>query len=523
MVTIDFETYYDKEFSLSKVTTEAYIRSPKFQVIGVSVKVDEGPIEWITGNHKAIADGLAKYKLDEEVVIAHNAAFDMAILNWVYGIRPKFIIDTLSMARPVIGISVGGSLRALAEHYGIGHKGTEVYNTLGKRLEHFTVDELQRFGEYCRNDVLLTWELWKKLKEGFPVQELYLIDLSIRMFTEPTFVLDKAVLASRLAEVQTEKANLLASVGATSREDFMSNDKFAEMLRRQGVEPPTKISPTTGKEAYAFAKTDEGMKALLDHPNEMVQLMATARLGLKSTIEETRTQSFLEIAERGPMPIMLNYYGAINTGRFSGGERLNPQNLPRGGALRASMCAPKGYKIVASDSSNVEARTLAWFAGQQDLVGTFASGRDAYSEFASIVYGRPINKHDNPNERHVGKTCLAGDTEVLTNSGWKKIVDVSINDLLWDGEEWVQHSGVINQGTKNTLSMCGVTATPDHLCWTGTKYEPWKTLVRDGKVFQSALDSASLPSSDSQGLSQKADDHTDGNHTVDVPADGKAV
>ncbi|MGN0262702.1 MAG: DNA polymerase, partial [Eggerthellaceae bacterium] len=230
----------------------------------------------------------------------------------------------------------------------------------------------------------------------------------IRMFTEPVLELNADLLENHLHKIRSDKEALLMNVGHGERDAFMSNDKFAELLRAEGVEPPTKVSPTTGKTTYAFAKTDEGFKALLDHPNERVQALAAARLGLKSTIEETRTQAFLEVASRGTMPVMLNYYGAANTGRFSGGGSLNLQNLPRGGILRASLCAPEGYSIVACDSSQIEARTLAWFAGVHDLVEGFRNNEDIYSKFASSVYGKPINKHDHPSERMVGKVAILG-------------------------------------------------------------------------------------------------------------------
>lgn len=408
MLTIDFETYWDKDFSLSKMTTESYIRDPQFEVIGVSIKKDNGPIEWVSGDDQIIKQALLERGAQNDVCVAHNAAFDMAIMNWRYGIRPRVIVDTLSMARPITGLTVGGSLRALGEYFGIGEKGTEVYNTQGKHRKDFTSEELERYGRYCQQDVNLTYQLLQKLLPLSTAQEMYLIDLTIRMFTEPVLQLNSELLETHLEKVKADKQALLDSVSHGDRSAFMSNDKFAELLRAEGVEPPTKVSEKTGKTAYAFAKTDAGFQALLSHPNERVQALASARLGLKSTLEETRTQAFLDIARRGPMPVMLNYYGAANTGRFSGGDGTNPQNLPRGGALREAICPPEGYTLVACDSSQIEARTLAWFAGQTDLIKAFANGEDIYSKFASSVYGKPINKHEHPEERHVGKTCILG-------------------------------------------------------------------------------------------------------------------
>lgn len=408
MITLDFETFYAPGYSLDKVSTEEYIRDPCFQVIGVSLKKDDGPIEWVTGNDQTIKAALLRYGCQNDICVAHNAAFDMAIMSWRYGIKPKFIIDTMSMARPITGMTIGASLRALSEHFGIGHKGTEVYNTKGKRLEDFTPEELARFGEYCRTDVQLTYDLLPHLMKQSTPQEMFLIDMVIRMFTEPVLELNTALLEGHLKKVREDKEKLLDSVAHGDRDAFMSNDKFAELLRAEGVEPPTKVSAKTGKTAWAFAKTDKEFTELANHPNERVQALVAARLGLKSTIEETRTEAFLNIARRGAFPVMLKYYGAANTGRFSGGDKTNPQNLPRGGVLREAIQAPEGHMLVACDSSQIEARTLAWFAGQSDLVEQFKQGADVYSAFASKVYGRTINKHDDPEECHVGKTCILG-------------------------------------------------------------------------------------------------------------------
>ena len=321
MYTIDFETYYDKQFSLSKLTTEQYIRDDRFEVIGVAVKHDDGPTvfhaadpaDWKT----SIQQALSQYHFENEVVIAHNAVFDMAILNWHFGIKPKFIVDTLSMARPLTMMTVGGSLRALSELFNIGHKGTAVYDMLGKHRTDMTVEEIKDYGEYCKLDVDLTYQLFHKLKAYSTPSEMFVIDCLMRMFTEPMLVLDKDLLRKHLETVQNRNRNLLKETGLESRDDLMSNPKFAELLKSMGVTPPMKISERTGKETYAFSKKDLEFTALLEHPDDRVQALVAARLGLKSTIEETRTEMFLGIAERGGLPIMLNYYGG-HTGRASG-------------------------------------------------------------------------------------------------------------------------------------------------------------------------------------------------------------
>lgn len=411
MYTIDFETYYSREYSLSKLTTEQYIRDPRFEVIGVAVKKDgeptvfhpADPADWRGSIQKA----LDAYRFENEMVIAHNAAFDMAILNWHFNIRPRFIVDTLSMSRPVTMLTVGQSLRALAEFFGIGHKGDAVYNMLDVHLADMTPQQMYDYGEYCKLDVDLTYHLFYKLKDYSTPDELRVIDCTIRMFSEPILELDQRVLIEHLDEVRARNRKLLEATGMDNRDVLMSNQKFAEALRSLGVEPPMKVSATTGKETYAFSKQDLEFVELKDHPDTRVQALVCARLGLKSTIDETRTEAFIAMANRGNLPCMLTYYGG-HTGRASGGDRVNVQNLPRGGAHRRAIKAPNGYGLVACDSSNIESRVLAWFAGQTDLVQEYRDGVDVYSSFASTVYNKPINKHDNPKERFVGKTCILG-------------------------------------------------------------------------------------------------------------------
>jgi DNA polymerase len=405
IITLDFETYYSREFSLTKLTMEEYIRSPDFEVIGVSVQVDNNEPVWFSGTRKETKEFLEGFDFGDNLALAHNAMFDAAILSWHFDIRPKGWLDTLSMARALHGTEVGGSLATLAKHYELGVKGDEVINAMGKRRADFTPEELAHYGEYCRNDVALSWGLFAAMSETFPKVELRLIDLTIRMFSEPVLQLWQGLLLGYYTQVVKAKQDLLYIVTA-DKEQLMSNPKLAEVLTMLGVKPPMKISPTTGKETYAFAKNDEEFKALLQHPNLKVQAVAAARLGVKSTLEETRTQRFIDIAGRGPMPVPLRYYAA-HTGRWGGDDKLNLQNLPRKSGLKASILPPSGYVILDSDSSQIEARTLAWLAGQNDLVEAFENGDDVYKIMASAIYGKS-EEEITKDERFVGKQTVLG-------------------------------------------------------------------------------------------------------------------
>jgi DNA polymerase len=421
LITIDFETYYtSKDLGFRTQTTEEYIRDSRFEVIGVAVQVDAGEPAWFSGDREATRKWLKQFDWKNSMMLAHNTLFDGAILKWHFGITPMVYLDTLCMARAIHGVEVGGSLAKLALRYGIGEKGTEVTAAIDKTRSDFTPEDLAQYGEYCRNDVTLTYQLFNNMSKGFPMEELKLIDMTIRMFTHPMLYVDEETLQQRLDDLRKEQSELLSSLMESLkceteeevRKQLSSNQKFAKVLEGFGVTVPLKNSPTTGKEVPALAKKDEGFIALTENEDTFIQHLCAVRLGTKSTLEEKRIQRFIDIGKRnrGMIPVPLKYYGA-HTGRWSGSDKINFQNLPsrdvKKKALKKGIIPPEGYLVINSDSSQIEARVLAWLAGQDDVVKQFADGEDVYSVFASSIYERPISKKD-PTERFVGKTCILG-------------------------------------------------------------------------------------------------------------------
>ena len=402
VIGLDFETYYSQEYSLSKLTTEEYVRDERFQIIGCSIKVNDGAPCWFAG-HFNVSSAFFKIPWDNVAMLAHNNAFDGFILSHQFGIVPKMYLDTLSMARPWHHASVGGSLAKLAAHYGLGTKGTAVLDALGKRFDDFTPEELARYGEYCCNDNNLCRLIYHKLLPLTPRRELLLIDRTLRMFCDPRLMLDAEMLEKYLAEVVANKEAMLNEVALTAPQDvLMSNQKLALLLESMGVDVPMKLSPATKEMTYAFAKSDKEFVALTEDENPLVAAIVSARLGVKSTIEETRARRYLGIARRGTFPVALQYCGAWVTQRMSGGDKQNSQNLKRGGTLRKCIMAPPGYMLCSPDSSNIELRVNHTIAGQLDTVQALREGRDLYCEFASMIYGRTITKADTA-ERFLGK------------------------------------------------------------------------------------------------------------------------
>lgn len=410
IITVDFETYYSKALGFKTHTTEEYVRHDDFHVIGVSVAIEDDPPEWFSGTHEEIKIWFTRFDWANAAVLAHNTQFDGAILSWIFGIRPKLWLDTLCMARAVHGVEVGNSLAVLAERYNIGAKGTEVENALGLRREDFPADQLARYGEYCCNDNAITYQLFSRMMEnGFPKGELKVIDITLRMFIEPTLVLNQHKLEQHLDGVIKKKEQLLEAAD-TNRTQIMSNRKFAELLEQLGVPPPEKVSARTGRTTYAFSKTDPGFNNLLEHEDFRVQTLVAARLGVKTTLEETRAQRFISIAQRGPLPVPIKYYAA-HTGRWGGDDKINLQNLPsRGphaGKLKKAIEAPEGYVLIDADSSQIEARIVAWLSGQTDLVEAFDNGKDVYKIMAAAIYGKGVETISKE-ERFVGKTTILG-------------------------------------------------------------------------------------------------------------------
>ena len=421
LITLDFETYYGKGLGFKTQTTEEYIRDKRFEVIGVGVKVNDTAAKWVSGTHGEIKSYLMSLELGKSALLCHNTMFDGAVLFWTFKLAPKYYYDTLCMARAVHGVDAGGSLKSLAERYGLGIKGTEVEDAYGKMRTGFTNSELAQYGEYCKNDVELTFKLFQELSSApFPQDELDLIDMTLRMFIKPILQVDDAMLQDRLEQVKAEKESLLSSLmirmkcdtSEAVRKRLASNKQFAELLKEFNIEVPMKKSVTTGKQTYALAKNDEGFISLTEHEDPFIQELCAVRLGTKSTLEESRIKRFIDVGSRnkGFLPIPLKYYGA-HTGRWAGLDKVNFQNLPsrdkKKKTLKNAVKAPDDYYIINCDSSQIEARVLAWLSGQKELVESFAKGDDVYSEFASKIYARPISRED-PIERFVGKTCILG-------------------------------------------------------------------------------------------------------------------
>ena len=405
---IDFETRWSsKDYTLSKMTTEEYIRDNKFVAFGACTHEfgSDEPIRWVSGPD--LSEYFSGIDWGRTAVLAHNAQFDISILEWRYDCHPVFIFDTLSMARALRGVEVGNSLAKLAADFGLPPKGNAVHSTDGMaELDPLVESEL---ADYCKHDVYLCERIFDRLVKGYPSKELQLIDMTLKMYTRPVLQLDQKMLIQALSEEGNIREALLQRLNIDESE-LASNPKFAQILTNLGVAPPTKISKTTGKPTLALAKNDALFQALLNGANEDVALLCEARLKVKSTTERTRAQRFLDISQRGPLPVPLSYYGA-QTGRWTAakGSAINMQNLKRGSFLRKAIMAPEGHQLVVGDLSQIEPRVLAWLSDYTDMLDIFRAGGDPYAAFGAQMFNIPgLTKESHPDLRQSAKSALLG-------------------------------------------------------------------------------------------------------------------
>jgi DNA polymerase bacteriophage-type len=427
ILTVDAETRWstqptswspDGPYTLSKMTTEAYIRDQRFKAFGFCVHEfgSSDAVEWYS--HEELPALWASYDWSETAVLAHNSMFDVGIMSMVYGVKPCFILDSLSMARALFGVEVGNSLAKLATRYGLPDKGNAVHSTNG--LEELTPLIERELAAYCKHDVFLCEEIYARLVNGilgtaarvelsrpYPTKELRLISTTLKMFTEPELLLDVPMLQKAMGEDNARLALALQRAGMEEA-TLASNIKFAAALEALGVSAPMKKSKTTGLPALALAKSDALFQAMLNGDNEDVAMLCEARLRVKSTLERTRAQRFIDIAANGALPVPLKYYGA-ETGRWSATGSVNLQNMKRGSFLRKSIMAPKGFMLCVGDLSQIEPRVLAWLSDYEDMLDIFRSGEDAYATFGAQMFNMPgMTKESHGLLRQSAKSALLG-------------------------------------------------------------------------------------------------------------------
>lgn len=416
--TLDVETAYSDTYTLSgAMNTSEYVRDDQFKEHMWACKKGNEPAFWVAG--KDIPALMESIDWENTALIGHNLAFDGLIISHHHGKVPAMYIDTLSMARAVHGHYTRHSLDVISKLHGFEGKVKSQNLTDIKGKWDLTDEEVTALGEYALDDVDLTYNIFWKMFPYMPDSEMQLVDLTIRMFCRPLLVTNNAVLQAFYEEEVGAKAQVLKTSGIPA-EVLSSNNLFANHLRQCGIEPPVKMSLKTGKPAYAFSKQDKQFQELLNSRNDAVREACWARLRIKSTIGESRAMRLMEAGKDGmPLPVLLNYCGAHTT-RWSAGNKMNFQNMTRGSALRKGIEAPPGYRIVVADSAQIEARMLAWLAGEEAVLDAFRNGEDVYIKQAAMQFG-VLESSVTKEQRQVGKCCILG---LGFGCGFKKFVDI---------------------------------------------------------------------------------------------------
>lgn len=466
VVAFDYETYYSTEdgYSLSKMTTEQYVRDSRFQIICVTATVNGRDVYEAWG-HEASRQLLLDLGVEKPGVlsVAHNARFDGCVGEMAAGIRFNMLVCTQHMMR-VTGVSriITESLESLANFlrshgYAVPVKGNEVKHANGLRLENMSEAFKLRYMEYCKTDTIILFAAAMVLLPQCPVDTLRASSMTLQMYTRPAIRLNKKLLEKYYADIMAERQETLAGLAeeysCSTVKQFVTKLKsrtmLAQMLRDLGVNPPMKESPkktatlrknlqdeawvkkkknkkflaqleaqgTTWDEwaespvmDYAFSAKDTEFADLALHWDERVAALVTARLENNSSLAETRALRFIEASDRGLFVIALQYARA-RTHRYGADDGYNQQNLPKhkgGKELRYSMEAPDGFEIGGADSSQIEARLLAYAAQETSLLNIFASGADPYCYMAERIYGVPaeeIRKWAKLDREEVDKLC----------------------------------------------------------------------------------------------------------------------
>lgn len=569
LVVIDFETYWDsKTYTLSKMGPIEYVRNEKFtpQLCAFTLSNGSCCVDCSVVEHARLRTTFENLDTHDVAWCGHNMhGFDSLILSEFFDFHPRQIWDTIAMMRWT-GLSrvCRESHAALTEFLGNGNKAAGTVVSDHKQWpDDFTPEERAFFIQYCKDDAGQCYQNAQDMMPYMTPDALRFMSITARMATEPSFVLDEDLLLEYLSDLDAaaDKARqeLMAMFSFQTNADMLaalrSADKFASMLRSLGVEPPLKESaaktktkreklqlaadagrPGAAEEpenmqpvmTYAFSKTDVDFVLMQDHPDPRVALLVRTRLQLNSSIDRSRAETLLKFARmHKPLPIMLGAWLA-HTGRYSAGasadagtktDKLQFQNLskrdPSKRKLRQAIKVPKGKVVVACDSSQIEARGLAFVANEVGLLTQFREGRDPYSELAETIFGVPwqdikagAKSGDKTMEmyRNTGKTgilsCLAGTVEVLTNTGWKRIDTIHSNDKVWDGVSWVKHEGLICNGWRNTINVAGIDMTPDHLVFDGSSWRTAAELIAEPLYLNSAKQWAgdSVQADDVQGI-----------------------
>jgi hypothetical protein len=550
---LDLETFSETPI---KDGTHRYAAAAEIMLFAYSI--DDGPVKvWDATAEALVPQDLMTAICSSCEIWAQNSAFDRTVLRTASNTLPAFVKaaeqidrwrDTMVQA---YANALPGSLGQLCDVLGVptdqakDKDGRKLIMRFCKpqpknmALRRATADthpaDWAKFKAYAAMDIVAMQAIRRKLpKWNYAGAELALWHLD-QTINDRGVAIDLELAECAVAAVTTAQTSLAAQtmvategqLASTTRRDGM----LAYVLSEYGVDLPD-IQMATLERRIQDPELPEGLRELL-----RIRLQA-------STTSTTKYKTLMRgTSDDGRLRGLLQFCGASRTGRWAG-RLWQPQNLPRSSisqaeidsgidalkagcadlvvdnvmqlassAIRGCIVAPAGKKLVVADLSNIEGRDQAWLAGEEwklsafrdydRIIGVDAKGEPlrAGPDLYKLAYGKAFNvaiEDVTKDQRQVGKVmelaCFAAETRVITNHGVKRITDVEITDLLWDGNSWVKHQGLVARGVRQVVSVAGIEVTPDHLVLTGQTWTPARQLVMCESTLSQALATGSANS-----------------------------
>ena len=454
MITIDIETKSDKD--ISKCGIYAYTDTPYFDILLFAYSIDGQPVQVVDmANGEEIPENVLAALVDENVIKkAFNVNFERVCLSKYLRKNYPQYFQSYSIDEDTVGdflnpeswhcsmihartLGLPSSLAEVGKVLGIEQQKM----TEGKALVKFfcvpydTVDGVPQF--HNPKDYPDKWEIFKAYNKRDVEAELE-IDRRLSRFPVPDFLWKEFYLDQEINDrgilVDMQLADKAISLDAEAKEELT-----VEMKRLTGVENPNSVYQlldwleTQGYKSDSLGKTQ--VLELIKTAKEPVKSVLQMRLQLsKSSVKKYTAMKNTACSDNRARG-MFSFYGASRTGRWAG-RNVQLQNLPQNHLpdlsearelvkygsfediqmlyddvpdtlsqlIRTAFIPRQGMKFIVADFSAIEARVIAWLAGEEWRMKAFANGEDIYCASASKMFGVPVVKHgENGHLRQKGK------------------------------------------------------------------------------------------------------------------------
>ena len=334
------------------------------------------------------------------------------------------------------------------------------------------------FLEYARQDIVALRELVRSMLavrtlNEYDAREQIKAAINAQM-TRNGVKIDVPLAQGMIDAANQERERVLSEL--VERYDFPTQGKMP-WRTKAGKQAIEKVLQDSGIDIYS----DTWPRTATGNPSLSGDALVN---GTEGTVAEPLGAALAQLQGQRPLAAQTLRYTDLR-------GRVHPDidNLQRSG--RASTTKPavttfgsrgdtrdKGYFVpdpgnvmVSLDLSNADARAVAFMSGDENRYKWFEPGADSHEIVGRLMFGDDVYDSDVQKYRTISKACIAEGELVLTNEGLVPIEKVSTRMLLWDGEDWVAHGGLMDQGVREVITYDGLTATPDHVVFTSEGLE----------------------------------------------------